>query len=146
MEHLADRIIERFDGAIALVARVLMSTLFLLAGMAQIGHVKSFTEGLASDGIPVVLGGLVFWFLILSGVLLMLGTATRLVALAQAGFCLLSGLMAYADLAEPTDMIMLLKNIALTGGFLFVALHGPGRYSIDHWRQQLAMREPPAPR
>lgn len=136
MEQLAERLLKRFDGAIALLARILMSVLFLLAGMAQVGHVKSFTESLAADGIPIVLGGLVFWFLILSGLLLVLGAATRLVALAQAGFCLLSGLMAYADLAEPTDMIMLLKNIALTGGFLFVALHGPGRYSIDHWRKR----------
>ncbi len=140
MEQITDRLIERFDAVLSLVARLLMATLFLLAGMAQIGHVKSFTETLANDGIPVVLGGLVFWFLILSGVLLVLGAATRLVALAQAGFCLLSGLVAYADLADSMDMIMLLKNIALTGGFLFVALHGPGRYSIDHWRRQLAAR------
>lgn len=142
MEALCERLLERFGGVIALFARLLMASLFLLAGMAQVGHVKSFTQSLAADGIPVLLGGLVFWFLILSGLLLILGAATRLVALAQAGFCLLSGIMAYADLAEPTDMIMLLKNIALTGGFLFVALHGPGRYSIDHWRKQLAARAP----
>ena len=128
-----ERLAAKLDAPLTLIARLLMSVLFLMAGLAQIGDVRGFAEGLAQDGVPVVLGGLVFWFLILSGLLLILGAATRPVALAQSGFCFLSGLLAYADLAEPTDMTMLLKNIALTGGYLLLALHGPGRYSVDAW-------------
>lgn len=129
MENLA----ARFDAPLTLLARVLMSVLFLMAGLAQIGDVRGFAEGLAQDGVPIVLGGLVFWFLIISGFLMLIGAATRLVALAQAGFCMLSGILAYGDLAQPTDMTMLLKNISLTGGYLVMALHGPGRYSVDAW-------------
>ncbi|MDQ2093032.1 DoxX family protein [Rhodalgimonas zhirmunskyi] len=129
-----DRIAAITDPYIALFARVLMAVLFLMAGLANVGDVRGFAETLAADGVPVVLGGLVFWFLILSGLLLILGAATRLVALAQAGFCIVSGTLAYGDMSQPTDMVMLLKNIALTGGFLFVFLHGPGRFSIDAMR------------
>jgi putative oxidoreductase len=129
MENLA----ARFDAPLTLLARVLMSVLFLMAGLAQIGDVRGFAEGLAQDGVPIVLGGLVFWFLIISGFLMLIGAATRWVALAQAGFCMLSGILAYSDLAQPTDMTMLLKNISLTGGYLVMALHGPGRYSVDAW-------------
>lgn len=132
------RLAVRFDAPLALIARLLLSVLFLMAGLAQIGDVRGFAETLARDGVPMVLGGLVFWFLILSGLLQILGAATRPVALAQSGFCLASGLMAYGDLAEPTDMTMLLKNVSLTGGYLMLALHGPGRYSVDAW---LARRE-----
>lgn len=126
-----DRLAQRLDPLLSLLARILMAGLFLMAGLSKIGDVRGFTEELAADGVPIVLGGLVFWFLILSGLLLILGWLTRPVALLQAGFCITSGLLAYADLAQPTDMVMLLKNIALTGGFLFVFLHGPGTISVD---------------
>jgi putative oxidoreductase len=138
---MIDRLIARFDAPLSLLARLLMATLFLMAGVAQIGDVRGFAQGLAADGVPIVLGGLVFWVLILGGLLTLLGWATRLVALVLAGFCMLSGVMAYADLAEPTDMLMLLKNIALSGGFLALALHGPGAWSMDAWIARLS-RDP----
>ncbi|TDK50693.1 DoxX family protein [Antarcticimicrobium luteum] len=128
-----ERLAERLDAPLSLIARILLSVLFLMAGLAQIGDVRGFAERLAQEGVPIMLGGLVFWFLILSGLLLILAAATRPVALGQSGFCLASGLLAYGDLAEPTDMTMLLKNISLTGGYLALALHGPGRYSFDAW-------------
>lgn len=131
---IAVRLAERFDAPLSLAARVLMAVLFLMAGLSNAGDVRGFAVTLAADGVPIVLGGLVFWFLILSGLFVIVGVLTRPTALAMAGFSLLSGLLAYSDLAQPTDMVMLLKNIALTGGYLMLALHGPGRWSIDAWR------------
>lgn len=72
-----------------------------------------------------------FWLLVLTGLGLALGIQTRLLGLAMARFSLFSGPIAYGDLTEPTDRVMLLKNIALTGGIPFVALHGPGAWSLD---------------
>lgn len=128
---MLDTLIARLDAPLALIGRVLMAFLFLMAGLAQIGDVSGFVEGLAADGVPVVLGGMVFWVLILGGLLLALGWGTRGVALILSGFSLVSGLIAYSDLALPTDMLMLMKNIGLTGGCLFIALHGPGAWSVD---------------
>jgi len=136
--QLIDRLLQNLDAPIALLARFMLATLFLMAGLSQVGDVRGFAEDLAADGIPIVLGGLVFWVLILGGLLTLLGWATRLVALTLAGFCFVSGILAYADLAEPTDMLMLLKNIALTGGFLMLALHGPGKWSMDAWIARLS--------
>jgi len=135
---MIDSIAHRIEPWLALLARTLMAVLFFMAGASQIGDVKAFTDTLAQDGVPTVIGGLVCSYVLVSGVLLMLGAATRLVALSQAGFCIVSGLLAYSDLSQPTDMVMLLKNIALTGGFLFVFLHGPGRLSVDAWRAGFA--------
>ena len=129
-----DPLARRLSDPVALLARLLLAVLFLMAGLANVADVRGFAETLAQEGVPVVIGGLVFWFLILSGLFLILGVATRLTALAQAGFCLVSGALAYGDLAQPTDMVMLLKNISLTGGYLMLFLHGPGRFSIDAWR------------
>lgn len=127
----------RFDAPFALLARVLMAVLFLMAGLSNVGDVRGFTATLAADGVPVVIGGLVFWFLILSGLFLILGVLTSPTALAMAGFSMLSGVLAYSDLAQSTDMVMLLKNIALTGGYLMIALHGPGKWSLDAWRAKV---------
>jgi len=126
-----DQFAARFDAPICLLARLLMAVLFIMAGMDAAMDFSAFGSRLAADGVPFVASGLVFWFLILSGLGLALGIQTRLLGLVMAGFSMISGLMAYADFAEPTDMVMLLKNIALTGGFLFVALHGAGAWSLD---------------
>lgn len=128
---MIEALLTRLEPFLSLVGRALMAQLFLMAGLSQIGNVKGFAEGLAADGVPIIIGGLVFWFLLFSGFLLLIGAATRLVAVAMAGFSMVSGILAYADLGQSTDLLMLMKNIALTGGFLFVALHGPGAWSVD---------------
>jgi putative oxidoreductase len=130
---IAATLAQRFDAPLALAARVLMAVLFLMAGLSNAGDVRGFAETLAADGVPIAVGGLVFWYLILSGAFLIAGVHTRATALTMAGFSLLSGLLAYGDLALPTDMVMLLKNIALTGGYLMISLHGPGQWSVDAW-------------
>lgn len=126
-----DTLAARFDAPLALLARILMAILFLMAGMDAIMKVDGFTARLVADGLPAWIYAAVVWYLILSALFLALGFKTRWVALLMAGFSITSGLLDYADFAQPTDMVMLLKNIALTGGYLFAALHGPGRWSID---------------
>lgn len=126
-----DDLLSRFDAPLALLARILLAILFFMAGVDAMARVEGFTARLVADGLPAWLYAAVVWFLILSAFALTLGFKTRWVALAMAGFSLVSGLLDYADFAQPTDMVMLLKNIALTGGYLFAALHGPGRWSVD---------------
>lgn len=135
-----DTLADRSEPWVALVGRLLMAVLFLMAGMDQIGHFSGFIEKLAADGIPVMLAALVFWFLLLSGLFLALGLLTRPTALAMAGFTLASGIIAYGDLAEPTDMLMLLKNVSLTGGYLVIFAHGAGRLSMDAWIARLSAK------
>lgn len=126
-----DRLLARFDGSLTLIARLLMALLFLMAGVDGIIHMTGFQARLIGDGLPAFVYAPVVWFLIISALLLAFGFKTRWVALLMAGFSLASGLIDYADFAQATDMVMLLKNIALTGGYLFVAIHGAGPASID---------------
>lgn len=126
-----DDLLRRFDPPLALIGRLLMAMLFVMAGMDVAMDFAKFSARLEADGLSGYLTGPVFWFLILSGLLMALGAWTRLVALAMAGFTLASGIVDYGEFARATDMVMLLKNIALTGGYLYIALHGPGRWSVD---------------
>lgn len=123
----------RLTALAALLARLLLATLFLLAGAEAGADLPAFGARLAADGLPAELSGFVFYFLIGAGLAMVAGLQMRLVALAMAGFCLASGAIAYGDLAQPTDMVMLLKNIALSGGYGFAALYGPGAWSLDGW-------------
>jgi FMN-dependent NADH-azoreductase len=40
-------------------------------------------------------------------------------------------LLFHADSADQTQQIMLMKNLAIAGGFLFLAAHGAGKISLD---------------
>ena len=122
---------DRLSPVIALVARLLMASLFLMAAASNIGDLAGFADFLEKGGVPGALAGPVFYFQVLGGIALVLGFQTRAVALAFAGFCITSGLWFYRDYADPVVVTLLLKNIALTGGYLFVFLHGAGPISLD---------------
>ncbi|MGC9368875.1 MAG: DoxX family protein [Paracoccaceae bacterium] len=125
------RLADSLAPAIALIARVLMASLFLMAAASNIGDLKGFAEFLEKGGVPGALAGPVFYFQFFGGIGLLLGYQTRLIGLAFAGFCITSGIWFYRDYSDPVVVTLLLKNIALTGGYLFVFLYGPGPISLD---------------
>jgi len=66
--------------------------------------------------------------------LILFGLKTRLAAIALAGFALLTALLFHNNLADAEQAINFQKNLAIAGGFLFLAIFGPGSWSIDAWR------------
>jgi putative oxidoreductase len=64
------------------------------------------------------------------GIAILLGVLTRLTALALAGFCVLSGVIFHGG-DDPMQQILLMKNLAMAGGFLVLAARGAGAFSID---------------
>ena len=63
---------------------------------------------------------------------IIIGWQTRFVALLLAGICLMSALIFHANFADQNEMIHFMKNVALTGGFLFLVAHGGGNYALDN--------------
>jgi putative oxidoreductase len=53
------------------------------------------------------------------------------VALALAGFCVLSALIFHNEFGDKTQLIQFMKNLGLAGGFLVLAAAGPGALSLD---------------
>ncbi|MBK1636585.1 DoxX family protein [Rhodovulum adriaticum] len=125
------RLAQWLDPYVTLLGRVLLAALFLLASLSNAPDLAGFGEKLAGEGTSAMLAGPVFYLQLFGGLAMVLGLWTRPVALALAAFCIGSALISYADLDAPTDMVMLLKNIALTGGFLYVFAHGAGAISLD---------------
>jgi putative oxidoreductase len=118
------------NGAL-LVARILLGALFVMAGLGKLGGVEGFSAFMASGGVPAFLAWPVILFEILGGLALIAGIQTRAVALALGAFCLVSGLLYHFDPADQMQMTSFLKNVALTGGYLALAIAGPGRFALD---------------
>lgn len=114
-----------------LIARVLMAIIFIMAGLGKTADVAGFAGYMASGGIPAFLAWPVILFEILGGLALLVGYQTRLVALALAGFSILSGVMFHFDPADQMQMTMLFKNLAMAGGYIAIALLGAGSLSVD---------------
>lgn len=114
-----------------LAARILLGLLFIMAGIGKLGDVSGFGAYMASGGIPAALAWPVVLFEIGAGILLIAGILTRPVALALAAFCVASGLLYHFDPADQMQMTQLLKNLALAGGYIALAMAGPGALSLD---------------
>jgi putative oxidoreductase len=114
-----------------LVARLLLGALFVTAGLGKLGSVDGFAGYMASGGIPAVLAWPVIIFEILGGLALIAGVQTRAVALALGAFCILSGALYHFDPADQMQMTSFLKNVALAGGYLALAVAGSGRFALD---------------
>ena len=57
--------------------------------------------------------------------------STPIAAILLAGFSVMSAVIFHADLLDQNQMIHFMKNISITGGFLFLIVHGAGSYSLD---------------
>ncbi len=114
-----------------LAARILLALLFIIAGTGKLADVQGFGAFMATGGIPAFLAWPVVLFEILAGIALLVGLQTRLVALALGAFCVASGLLYHFDPADQMQMTQLLKNLGLAGGYLALAVTGPGAWSVD---------------
>ena len=114
---------------------MLLATLFLLAGLQKIGGYDGTLAYMASQGVPGFTLPLVIALEVLGALAIIVGWQTRLVALLLAGFSIASGLLFHFKPDDAMQMTMLLKNLAIAGGFLLLVAHGAGAWSVDGRRR-----------
>ncbi len=114
--------------------RVLLATLFLLAGLQKIGAYEGTLAYMASQGVPGFTLPLVIALEVLGALAIIVGWHTRLVAFLLAGFSLVSALLFHFKPDDAVQMTMLLKNVAIAGAFLLLVAQGAGAYSLDNRR------------
>ncbi|MGR3494111.1 DoxX family protein [Citreimonas sp.] len=119
---------------VLLIARIMLGLLFVVSGFGKTGDVAGFAGYMASGGIPAFLAWPVILFEILGGLALIVGFQTRAVAIALAAFTLLAGILYHFQPADQNQMTQFLKNLAITGGYLAIAITGAGAWSIDGFR------------
>jgi putative oxidoreductase len=118
---------------VLLIARILLSIMFIMAGFGKLGAIEGTTGYIASLGLP--LPGITVWLTIaleiLGGIAILTGFFTRYIAWALAAFCVVTAFLAHYQPADQMQMIIFMKNIAVAGGFLALVASGPGAWSID---------------
>ena len=118
-----------------LAGRILIAALFLIAGIGKLGSGYAGTQGyMEAMGVPGVLLPLVIALEIGGAILVIAGLWTRVTALALGAFTILSAMLFHANFADQMQQIMFLKNFAIAGGFVFLAVKGAGQWSIDAHR------------
>jgi len=117
------------------VGRVLIATLFVLAGWGKISAYAGTQAYMQHAGVPGSLLPLVILLELGGGLAIIVGLYTRPVALLLAGFSIIAGLLFHGGSPDPMQQSMLLKDIGLAGGFLFLVANGAGRLSIDARRR-----------
>jgi len=114
-----------------LTGRVLMSAIFIMAGISKIGAYAGTQGYMESAGIPGALLPLVILLEIGGGLAVLLGWKVRIAAFLLAGFSVLSALIFHANFADQTQSILFMKNVAMAGGLLFLVSGGVPAWSID---------------
>jgi putative oxidoreductase len=68
---------------------------------------------------------------LVGGIMLVFGFWTRFAALAFAAFCVATAVLVHHNFASSSETIQAGKDVAIAGGFLFLAGSGPGSWSLD---------------
>ena len=115
-----------------LAGRVCIAALFLMAGAAKLGGGYAGTQNyMLAHGVPGMLLPAVIALEIFGALALVAGWKTRWVALALAGFSLLTALLFHFDFGDRVQSIFFMKNLAIAGGLLVLGCAGAGRFSVD---------------
>ncbi len=124
----------KFNTLFSLAGRVMIALIFVLAGLSKISAIEGTQSYMEAMGLPGILIYPTILFEVAAGLAIIAGFKTRSVALALAGFSLLSALIFHNQLGDQTQFILFMKNVAMAGGFLFLARYGAGELSIDNHR------------
>jgi len=125
-----DSLFDRSKNPLDLAGRILLSAIFIVAGYGKIGGYEGTAGYMESMGVPGGLLPLVILAELGGGIALLIGLLTRPVAVALAGFCVISGVIFHGS-DDPMQQIMLMKNFAIAGGLLVLAANGAGAWSVD---------------
>ena len=117
-----------------LVGRILLGAIFFLSGINKISDPAGTQGYMAATGMT---WATTFFYLgavlieVCGGLSLWLGYWTRAGAALLIGFMIPTTLIFHTNFADPNQMIHFMKNLAMTGGLLYLATYGPGPVSLD---------------
>ena len=117
------------DATLAVIARVLMAYIFIVAGWGKLTAYSATVGYMESMGVPSAMLPLTILVELGGGLALLLGFQARFAALGLGIFSLITAFLFHGGVE---DGINFMKNFAMAGGLFFLMLHGAGKFSVDH--------------
>ena len=114
-----------------LVGRILISTLFLLNGLFKINNYENTIGWMESFEIPGFFLIPAIVLEVVAPIFVIIGYKTKIAAAALGLFCLATAILFHNDFSDQAQLTAFLKNIALSGGFIFLIVNGPKGFSLD---------------
>jgi putative oxidoreductase len=121
----------RWAGPLGLIARAMLAYIFIVDGAGAIADYAGTVDYMQASGVDPRLLPLVILTELGGGLLVFIGLKVRWAAIALCGFCLLTAALVHW---RANEMIEVQKNLCMAGGFLMLAIYGPGPWSLDAWR------------
>lgn len=136
--HTLDTVFTNTSGTVALIGRVLLAAMFVLAGIDKITGFEGTAGYIASVGLPFaeLLTVLTIAVEIGAGLALIVGFQARTAALLLAGFTLAASVLFHNFWAMPAEQayvqqLMFMKNLSVAGGLLMIVALGGGALGIS---------------
>ncbi|OYY50095.1 MAG: hypothetical protein B7X98_00880 [Methylophilaceae bacterium 17-43-7] len=119
------------NGILQLVGRIMLALIFVIAGVGKLSDPVGTAGYMQSMGVPTLLLWPTIALELLGGIAIAVGFKTRYAAFALGGFSVLTAIIFHSNFAEQMQSILFLKNIAMAGGLLLLAVGGKTAFSID---------------
>ncbi len=114
-----------------LTARVFLGHIFLFAGLSKIDAYEGTQGYMEAMGVPGALLPLVILLEAGGGLAVIAGWKARYASVILAVFTVAAAVIFHNNFDDQMQTILFMKNIAITGGLMLLAVHGAGAYSID---------------
>lgn len=129
---------EKNNSFIPLLARILISFIFIVSGISKIFGFSGTRAYMAMQGIPFTTFFLIGAIIIevVGGFMLLFGYQTKIVSLVMFFYLIpvtltIHHFWTYTGMQREENWINFMKNLAIMGGMLMLFYFGPGPKSID---------------
>ena len=113
------------------LGRIFISALFLISAYNKIFNLDNSMSWMEGFGVPGFLLYPAIFLEVILPVFVIIGFNARISAGLLAIFCIVTAFLFQFDFSDQGQTISFLKNIGLSGGFLFIVVNGTKEWSVD---------------
>lgn len=117
--------------AAAFAGRIMLVAVFFLEAYIKINGYTAAIAYMQKFSVPSELLPLAIFVELVGSILIIVGWLTRYAALALAAFSLMAAALFHTNFSVVNETLHFWKDVGLAGGFLLLAAHGPGAWSVD---------------
>mgnify|MGYP001164000744 CR=1 FL=1 len=124
---------------IDLLARIFISSVFLVSGYNKIMNYESTISFMEGFGIPGIMLYPTIVLEIILPIFIIVGYKAKLSAGLLAIFCFATAFIFHFDFNDQMQTIAFLKNLGLAGGFLFIVANGTREWAIEREKKYVRL-------